>query len=63
MAEESKKYSNWETLSKQLEYNELAEWDKNKSYEEAFIKKDISNYVTNNLVDLSKDTNLEPEAI
>lgn len=63
MAEESKKYSNWETLSKQLEYNELAERDKNKAYEEAFIKKDISNYVTNNLVDLSKDTNLEPEAI
>lgn len=61
MAEESKKYSNWETLSKQLEHNELAEIDKNKAYEEAFIKKDISNYVTNNLTELAPE--LEPEAI
>ena len=61
MAEASKRYTNWETLSKQLEYNALAEIDKNKAYEEAFIKKDISNYVTNNLAKLAPE--LEPEAI
>lgn len=61
MAKISKDYTNFDTFSKQLEYEAKEKLEKNKKYEEAFVTKDIQDYVTNNLENLDKT--LDKEAI
>ena len=58
MAEKNKKYSNWEMLSKQLENEANTRISERKSLEDAYYKKDIKNWVTNNLSDLNTKNKL-----
>lgn len=61
----AKKHNIWDTFGQQLEYEERQKLLENKSKQDALVQRDIDNFVTENLKDISsrQGANLSDEAI
>lgn len=58
-AYQTKKHEIWDTLWKEKQYKEEEEIKKNEAYTDAFVKSEISDYVTSNLATLAPGLNEE----